>query len=63
MQQRLSQIGHHVEAFSRHLPERQPSAPGTSRELTALASETAQLMVNEVLDWRIVFLDRPLREP
>jgi hypothetical protein len=38
-------------------------APRVSGEVSELAIQTAQLMVNEVLDWRIVFLDRPLREP
>ena len=30
-----------------------------SREVIELATELAQLMVNEVLDWRVVFKDRP----
>lgn len=29
-------------------------------EVGALASDSARLLVNEVLDWRVVFLDRPL---
>jgi hypothetical protein len=66
MHQRFSEILDDVRAFQSGLAKSSnthTSAPGTSRKLSALASETAQLMVNEVLDWRIVFLDRPLREP
>lgn len=33
--------------------------PVTSTQLTALANEAASVMTNEVVDWRIVFLDRP----
>lgn len=32
-----------------------------SAELAGLASETARTMVNEVLDWRVIFQDRPPR--
>jgi hypothetical protein len=35
----------------------------SSRQVRSLASKSAQLMVNEVLDWRVVFLDRPIVEP
>ena len=65
MHQRFSEILDEVRAFERHLGPSSTGtcAPGASRKLSALASETARLMVNEVLDWRIVFLDRPLREP
>jgi hypothetical protein len=31
-----------------------------ARELSILTSDSARLLVNEVLDWRVVFLDRPL---
>ena len=31
-----------------------------SLQLTTLANEAARLMVKEVLDWRVIFLDRPL---
>ena len=34
-----------------------------SMQVAALASRAASLMVYEVLDWRVVFLDRPLRPP
>lgn len=32
-----------------------------SWEATQLATSAAQLMVNEVLDWRVVFIDQPLK--
>ena len=34
-----------------------------STQAVALASATAGLLVNEVLDWRVVLLDQPLRPP
>ena len=37
--------------------------PQFSTAALALASVTANLLVNEVLDWRVVFLDQPLRPP
>jgi len=40
-----------------------PWVLGASVDVRELATEAAQLMVNEVLDWRVIFLDRPLREP
>lgn len=39
------------------------NAAPPSRAATELATTAAQLMVNEVLDWRVVFLDRPLTPP
>lgn len=40
-----------------------PEAQPFSRVAAALADDAARLMVNEVLDWRVVFLDRPLDPP
>ena len=34
-----------------------------STQAVALTSDAARLLVNEVLDWRVVFLDRPLHPP
>lgn len=34
-----------------------------SVQAVALASDAARLLVNEVLDWRVVFLDQPLKPP
>ena len=31
-----------------------------SQQIASLANESARLMVSEVLDWRVIFLDRPL---
>jgi hypothetical protein len=39
------------------------SRPQFSTSALALANATANLLVNEVLDWRVVFLDQPLRPP
>ena len=35
----------------------------SSTQAVALANATAGLLVNEVLDWRVVLLDQPLRPP
>ena len=32
-----------------------------SHDIAEIASETSRLMVNEVLDWRVIFQDRPLK--
>lgn len=34
-----------------------------SPEISRLASETARQLLKEVLDWRVMFLDRPLKTP
>ncbi len=39
------------------------SAPTSSDALSMVVAEAGQLMVDELLDWRIVFKDRPLPEP
>lgn len=31
-----------------------------SRRISSLANSTAILLLNDVLEWRVVFLDRPL---
>jgi hypothetical protein len=46
------------------LKERAKAAGSPLRisEITPLATETAQLMVDEVVEWRVVFIDRPATE-
>lgn len=61
MERQLSDLLASAKALSNDL--RSPSAlrpPPTLARVAALTTQTAQLMVNEVLDWRVVFLDRPL---
>jgi hypothetical protein len=41
----------------------QPLAAQYSPRVSALAGDAARSLVNEVLDWRVVFLDRPLTTP
>lgn len=50
-----------VEAVERQLADSSSTATQLSPELSNAASTTSQLMVNEVLDWRVIFQDRPLR--
>jgi hypothetical protein len=40
-----------------------PKRPLASGEVSTLAQQTARLMVDEVLDWRVVLLDRPPEPP
>jgi hypothetical protein len=60
---RLRDLQTAAESLVRDLesPESGASAPRTSRELVVLADMAAQVMVTEVLDWRVVFLDQPLK--
>lgn len=46
--------------------ERTPASaglPSSANRLTAIAVAMAQLMMDEVADWRVMFKDRPQREP
>jgi hypothetical protein len=53
MAQRLAQVKGEIEALLES-----PSDP-TFGQVLAIASTVAQLMVDEVLDWRVLFQDRP----
>lgn len=57
MAERLEQIRGEIQT------QLSPSANPTSGEAVAFGLRVAQLMVDEVLDWRVVFLDRPLIPP
>jgi hypothetical protein len=41
----------------------QASTPPNSTSLLRMSHQVSQMMVAEVLDWRVVFLDRPLVMP
>ncbi len=60
MSERFLQIDGELQALERRMVLGQPV---TSAEIAAQASRTAQLMVDEVLDWRVVFVHRPLAQP
>lgn len=57
------QLQNSADALAARLDAAPPAsgAPRPSWEATELATQAAQLMVNEVLDWRVVFLDEPLK--
>jgi hypothetical protein len=61
MAERLEQQLEKLAAIEHRLQQPSPARPQLSTELAGLASEAAQTMVNEVLDWRIIFQDRPPR--
>jgi hypothetical protein len=63
MERQLSELRQRVSKLSSG--QGRPGAPTsrpslTSTEVIGLTMQTAQLMVTEVLDWRVVILDRPL---
>jgi len=49
--------------ISNRLDASKGDAPISSATLSAIIAEAGQLMVDELMDWRIVFKDRPLPEP
>jgi hypothetical protein len=50
--------------ISRELEARRSAEEGISyASLSLIVAEAGQLMVDELLDWRTVFKDRPLPEP
>lgn len=61
MAQRLEQHLKKVQHLQAQLDK--PDAPQKqlSAEIAAVAGDTARTMVNEVLDWRVIFQDRPLK--
>jgi len=63
MQARLRELMQAAEALVKKLESAAPGAwrPRASGEVTRLAHQAAHVMVNEVLDWRVVFLDQPLK--
>lgn len=56
----LEQAGAALRARIEHLPGA-AVVPGIAADAADLAKRTAHLMVTEVLDWRVVFLDQPLK--
>jgi hypothetical protein len=60
-----SKAVHHwlAQIAQRHEPTPDSDAPMSSAALSLIVAEAGQLMVDELLDWRIVFKDRPLPEP
>jgi len=64
MQEHLERLLREIEKLEERLAEKSASANEQfSVSATALANDVARLLVNEVLDWRVVLLDRPLEPP
>jgi hypothetical protein len=60
----LEQLFKDVERLSTDLNAPAKSrAERPSRRSILLATATANLLVNEILDWRVILLDQPLRPP
>lgn len=62
MAHRMERYLHEVGRLRQRLEEGRP-LDLIARDLTTLSTEIAQLMVDEVADWRVVFTDRPEKEP
>jgi hypothetical protein len=64
MKERLEVLLKEVEGVTVRLDaEPEPLSRQYSPRVSSLASAAARLLVHEVLDWRVVFLDRPLTPP
>ncbi len=64
VKKRSKAMHHWLAQISKRLaPTPDTEASMSSAALSAIVAEAGQLMVDELLDWRIVFKDRPLPEP
>jgi len=61
MTERLTHQLENLRRLRQQLDNPDSSQKQLSPEIAALAGEIARTMVNEVLDWRIIFQDRPLK--
>lgn len=61
MTERLAHQLEKVQYLKQQIESAGTSQQQLSPEIAAVSSETARLMVNEVLDWRVIFQDRPLK--
>ncbi|MBL8730118.1 MAG: hypothetical protein JNM25_16970 [Planctomycetes bacterium] len=62
MQEQLRLLVGETQRLRERLADEHAQRP-MSPAVAELAARTARLMVTEVLDWRVVFLDQPLRPP
>ena len=63
MEQQLERLLVRIDKLQGEIAAR-TTAPGQpSTTVAVLSSEVARLLVNEVLGWRVVLLDRPLNPP
>jgi hypothetical protein len=61
MKDQLARIASEIETLRAHIDAPPPgSAAQPSLEAADLCTEAARLLANEVMDWRVVVLDRPL---
>jgi hypothetical protein len=64
MKEQLELVGREIVDLRGEIKEApDPTAQQFSGHAVTLASEAARLLLNEVLDWRVVFLDRPFEQP
>lgn len=63
MRQQLQRLLGPIRKLRERIATGKPASSQDSVEALALADEAARLMVMEVLDWRLLILDQPLRPP
>lgn len=63
MEQALGQLAHRARAIRASEGGALEAHHQRSRLVAALANSASQVMLQELLDWRVVFLDQPLRPP
>ena len=65
MIEHMDRLKGEIDVLCQHTREvgRPPTSEQFSQQALALAGDVARLWLNEVLDWRIVFLERPLQPP
>jgi hypothetical protein len=59
----LESLSGRIETLRTQIEDRSQPGGQLSIRTAVLAGDVARLLVNEVLDWRVVFLDRPLDPP
>ena len=59
MEERLNEMLEQVDRLRERIADA-PAGEAFANRVRILAQDSAQILVNEVLDWRVVFLDRPL---
>jgi hypothetical protein len=63
MAKQLESLSGRIEYLCAQIETRSGSGKQLSNQAVLLAGDVARLLINEVLDWRVVFLDRPLDPP
>ena len=63
MADHLERLIEEVKSLVKRVKAAQGSVGVLTSEASVLANDAARLFINEVLDWRVMLLDRPLQPP